>query len=142
MAKPSKKMNPVPEPGMNGVLEQAQPVLSEVMAAALTLTDEDKRDLLAGVMESMVLEEPTMEDAKDLAADVDDSWRAQEPEVFAVALVARVVGNGIKVQDLEMELLNYLAGHTPARQSVLRRRLRLALSTAVGVGQKAGSYLG
>lgn len=136
-APPVKKAPPPPPPPP--VAELA--TLDAVLAAAVTLSDEDKRDLLAGVMDTMVTEEPTVEDVKDLAVDAESSWRTEEPEVFAVALVARVVGRSISVNDLETELLGYLAGHTPARQGVLRSRLRLALSTAVGVGQKAGSYL-
>lgn len=131
---------PVPVPAW---MPETEPLQGKdaVIQAALALSDEDKRDLLATVVDSMALEEPTVEDVRDMAADAESSWRAQEPEVFAVALVARVVGGSISVKDLETELLGYLAGHTPARQGALRSRLRLALSTAVGVGQKAGSCL-
>lgn len=112
----------------------------ELQQATLKLSDEDKRDLLAFVLETMAEEEPTAEDVADIQADAD-SWRSQEPEVFALALVARVVGRSLVIKNLQAELLSYTAGHTPAKQHALKQRLRLALSTIVQVGQEAGRVL-
>lgn len=112
----------------------------ELQQAALRLSDEDKRDLLALVLDSMAAEEPTVEDAHDLLAD-SNSWRAQTPEVFALALVARVIGKGIKVGDIGAQILEYTAGHTPAKQHALKQSLRLAFSIIVETAQQAGRRL-
>lgn len=110
--------------------------------AVLNLDDESKRDMLQAILETMdVSEEHTGDDAADVVKDTTETWRAAEPEVYAVGIVARAVSGTLKVGNIHMDLLEYLAGRTPAQQSQIKNRLRITLGTASMMANEAVARL-
>jgi hypothetical protein len=108
----------------------------------VALDDESKRDMLQAIMDTMaVSDDHSEEDAADVVKDTRDSWRGAEPEVYAVGIVARVIGRTLDVANVRADLLEYIAGRTPAQQSKIKARLRVALGTAVDAANQAAAQL-
>lgn len=112
-----------------------------VLNAALVLNEEDKRDLVAALVEYMSPPEELNEEDRADIRDEMQSWRAADPNVWVVGLIARVVGGTLRANDIRLECTRYMAGRTPTMQNQLRGRITRALATAAQAADIATQHL-
>ncbi len=133
-AAPAKKQAPPPPPPPPVLTETAapdgtpSPGVVGMVENILAMPEGDQREILAALVVSLRVDDEDIEeeDAADIHADAH-SLRATEPEVFVLALVAKVVGKSLRVEDMGVHLTDYVAGHPKAEQQRRRDRMRQAL---------------